>query len=250
MHRMKNYLWMVSLMLASTCSGAEPVLSDKAPEPYIVHRAAQPPKIDGNLSEPDWEHASAITSFNLFRPVDVDQLPKTIARVLWDKTHLYLGFECDDDDIWSYSDKNDDPLYSGDVVELFVKPSRDSLQYYEFVVAPNGAIYDARYPSRGAGLSHRFGRWNSETKIATRVNGSDDEHRDSDRGYSVEMAIPLEAFEKQERPSEGTEWTFGVFRYDYSKSYEDCLMLMSILEASGSHGFHHYEAYAPLEFEK
>jgi hypothetical protein len=245
---MTNSLWMFSVVLASTCCGVEPIVTDKPPEPYIVHRAAQAPKIDGNLNEPAWERASAITKFNLFSRVDVDQLPTTTARILWDKTHLYLGFECDDDDIWSYSEKNDDPLYLGDVVELFVKPNRDSLKYYEFVVAPNGAIYDARYPSRGAGLSHRFGRWNSEAKIATQVKGSNDNHSDSDHGYSVEIAIPLEAFESQERPSEGTEWSFGVFRYDYSKSYEDCLMLMSIPKASASHGFHHYEAYGPLRF--
>lgn len=239
---------MVSLTFVSICSGAEPAVSDKIPEPYIVYRAAQAPIIDGNLNEPAWERTSAITEFNLFRPVDVDQLPITTARILWDNTHLYLGFKCDDDDIWSYSDKNDDPLYLGDVVELFVKPNRDSLQYYEFVVAPNGAIYDARYPSRGAGLSHRFGRWNSEAKIATQVNGSNDNHSDSDQGYAVEIAIPLEAFESHERPSEGTEWSFGVFRYDYSKSYEDCLMLMSIPKASARHGFHHYEAYETLRF--
>lgn len=248
MYRMTNYLWMFSLVLASTCCGVEPIVTDKPPQPYIVHRASRAPKIDGNLNEPDWESAATVTTFHLFRPVEVDQLPKTVARAMWDQTHLYIGFECVDDDIWSYSHKNDDPLYLGDVVELFVKPSHDSLQYYEFVVAPNGAIYDARYPSRGAGLSHRFSKWNSKTKIATKISGTNDNHRDSDQGYTVEMAIPLTAFESEEQPIKGTDWTFGVFRYDFSKSFEDCLMLMSLTKAASNHGFHHYEAYVPFQF--
>jgi hypothetical protein len=240
MHAQIKFVSFALLTWTSTCYGVEP---------YVARFTTEPIKIDGLINEPAWDRAAKITDFKLFSPVNVEKLPQTTAKLLWDKDYLYVAFECEDDDIWSFSDKNDDPLYSGDVVELFVKPSRNSLQYYEFVVAPNGAIYDARYPSRGAGLSHRFGKWNSEAKIATKINGTNDNHHDSDQGYAVEMAIPLTAFESRENPENGTEWTFGVFRYDFSKSFEDCLMLMSLPEAASNHGFHHYEAYQPLQFE-
>ena len=104
-----------------------------------------PMVIDGRLDEPAWQEANAVTQFYLFSPTDAQHVPATKARLLWDSQHLYVGFECDDDDIWSYSDVDDEPVYLGDVVELFIKPRRDSLAYYEFVIASSGAIYDARY---------------------------------------------------------------------------------------------------------
>ncbi len=220
------------------------------PQPYRVRKSSTPIVIDGRLDEAAWQGANTITRFYLFRPVDVPRLPATTVRLLWDSQYLYISFECEDDDIWSYSEVNDDPLYKGDVVELFIKPRRDSLAYYEFVIAPNGAIYDARYPSRGAGLSYRFGKWNSGARIASTLDGTDDNYLDEDQGYVVEIAIPLTAFSSSEQPSIDAEWTFGVFRYDFSKSYEDSLMLMSFPHASNQFGFHHYEHYAPLQFEE
>ncbi len=217
---------------------------------YRVRKTPTPVVIDGRLDETAWQGANTITQFYLFRPVAVPHLPATRARLLWDSQYLYVGFECDDDDIWSYSDVNDDPLYQGDVVELFIKPRRDSLAYYEFVVAPNGAIYDAHYPSRGAGLSNRFGKWNAGARIASALDGTDDNCHDDDQGYTVEIAIPLTAFSNLEQPSSSAEWTFGVFRYDFSKSYVDPLMLMSFPQASARHGFHDYEQYTPLRFDE
>lgn len=237
---------MVAAVAVAPAARSEPLSN---PAPYAVRRASAPLTIDGRLDEPAWKNAAKIDQFKLFRPVDVPRLPATSARLLWDDDHLYVGFECQDDDIWSYSATDDAPIYLGDVAELFIKPRQDSLAYYEFVFAPSGAIYDARYTSRGAGLSHRYGDWNSRAKIAVTRDGTDDNDTDDDRGYVVEVAIPLQAFADSERPAKDVDWKFGVFRYDYSKSYSDPLMLMTLPSASRQHGFHDYDKYGPLRFE-
>lgn len=214
---------------------------------YQAPRTANPINIDGRLDEAAWARAKPLDQFFVFRPEQPLSVPDTQVRLLWDKNYLYAGFQCADDDVWSYSDASDDDLWEGDVTSLFVKPSVDSLTYYEFVIAPNGAMFDARYPSRGAGLADRFKRWTAGAKVATSIDGTDDEFADTDNGYSVEVAIPLSVFEDAPQPGRGVVWRFAACRFDYSKSYENALELMSIPSA-GEWGFHSYENYHSLVF--
>jgi len=215
---------------------------------YTCHLATSAIKIDGKLVDPAWREAEAITQFHALQPKGMKELSPTVFRMLWDKQYLYVAFVCTDDDIWSCSDKADDELWNGDVGELFIKPSVTERAYYEFVTAPNGAQYDGRYTSRGSGGFNRFKGWSSGTKIATHIDGTDGDGRDADKGYTIEMAIPLKAFTGATPPADGVTWTFGAFRYDYSKSFEDPLLMMSIPEAP-DHGFHYYEGYGRLIFK-
>ncbi len=235
---------LVGLTGCMTC----PCTETAALEPYPCRFAAGPIAIDGKVDEAAWSQAEPITKFYMLQPTDAEPTPAKV-RLLWDKASLYVAFEFEDDDIWSYSDKNDDELWNGDVAELFIKPSVGEMLYYEFVMAPSGAMYDGWYPSRGAGGFNRFKGWSSNAKVATVVNGTDGDPSDDDQGYVVEMAIPLSIFPDWAQPAAGIEWTFGAFRYNYSKSFEDPLLIMNIPEAVG-HGYHSYEGYQPLRFEK
>jgi len=229
--------------------GCTTLQKDTMTKDYICLQATAPIKIDGKLDEVAWQQASVIDNFYPYSPKDAKDLSETKARIAWDKNYLYVAIECDDDDIWSYSDRHDDDLWRGDVAEFFVKPNTSMPAYCEFVIAPSGALYDARYPSRGAGGYYRFKDWSSKAKVATTINGTDDDWKDTDTGYVVEMAIPFSAFSDiAKQPVAGDTWTFGVFRYDYTKSYEDTLLMMSIPESQKS-GYHYYEGYTPLIFQ-
>ena len=230
------------------CQTRRAALKPDSISAYPCHFTAGPITIDGRLDEPAWKRAEPITTFYAYKPQDAKRLSPTVARLLWGKQNLYIAIECEDRDIWSYSDKPDDDLWNGDVAELFIKPSTEKLLYYEFVMAPSGALYDARYASRGAGGLARFKDWSSGAQVACAIAGSDGDYHDDDQGYTVEMAIPLSVFPDNMRPAAGLTWTFGVFRYDYSKMFEDPLLMMSIPEAP-EWGYHYYEGYAPLTFQ-
>lgn len=219
------------------------------PVPYGCERASEPIVIDGRIDDVAWQAANVIANFYAFRPEGVTNLPSTEARILWDSKNLYVAITCMDADIWSYSDQADDDLWRGDVGEIFVKPDRDSSVYYEFVIAPNGTLYDGCYPSRGAGGGYRFKTWSSGARISSFVDGTDDDAADMDVGYTIEMAIPLGAFQGATPPSDGVTWTFGVFRYDFSKLFDEPLLLMSMPKSESKRGFHYYEGYADLVFK-
>ncbi len=233
-------------LLVAGCASRSTVVQEVAPGTYVCRPAGPAIGIDGCLDEPAWQHAETLAIRYVFRPKEHTMPPpETTVRLLWGRDDLYVGFTSTDDDIWSYSTQGDDDLWLGDVVELFLKPSREAKNYYEFIVAPNGALYDARYPSRGAGLNNRFKSWSSGARIATGVKGTDGNCEDSDQGYCVEFAIPWAAF-SEGRPAEDSVWTFGSFRYDYSKSLEDPFLLTSM--PGPLTGFHNYEKYQDIRF--
>ena len=237
--------WMV-VAGALGCQTIGP-LATPVPEVYLVRQVEEALTIDGRLDEPAWQRATVLGRFYVYSPEHATEISLTEVRMLWDSEYLYFAFVCEDVDIYSYSDIPNDSLWNGDVVELFFKPSREELLYYEFVVAPNGTVFDARYPSRGAGGADRFKSWDSGMIVATTINGTDNDHRDDDIGYVVEAAIPWEAFREVGKPSIGTEWLFGAFRYDYSKQFEEPLLLKSF-PGEAPRGFHSYESYGAMRF--
>ncbi len=69
----------------------------------------------------------------------------TAVRLQANRTHLYVRFDCHDEDIWWTLTQRDDPLYDEEVVEIFIAPGADDpLEYYEFEVNPAGVLFDAR----------------------------------------------------------------------------------------------------------
>lgn len=238
-------------LFVASCTGQEKFSGAKSKEIAIpsveCRRSMGDIRIDGRLDEPAWRKADSLKVSFLLQPKDAEKPSTATVRFLWDDKYLYVAFECEDCDIWSFSDKPDDQLWNGDVAELFIKPSTSARAYYEFVIAPNGAMYDARYPSRGAGGYWRFKDWSSNAKVATAIDGTDGNWRDDDRGYVVEMAIPLSVFTDAKKPANGVVWTVGAFRYDYSKLFETTMLLMSIPESKK--GFHYYEGYNKLTFQ-
>ncbi|MEA3364367.1 MAG: carbohydrate-binding family 9-like protein [Candidatus Hydrogenedentes bacterium] len=247
MRSMLIILGTVAIVMASLgCQSVAPS-SVQTQNVYLVHESEQPITIDGRLDEPAWQRADVLSHFFVFSPENARILSPTEVRMLWDPEFFYLAYQCEDKDIWSFSNQRDDSLWDGDVAEFFVKPSRDQMLYYEFVIAPNATVFDARYPSRGAGGANRFKTWESGISVASTVNGTDNDYRDEDLGYIIEVAIPWQAFRDAGKPSIGTEWTFGAFRYDYSKLFEEPLLLKSF-SGEALHGFHSYESYGEMRF--
>jgi hypothetical protein len=239
---------MIIALAAIFLCAAVPTLRAQEAATYALPKFDGAIKVDGNLDDEAWQWATTVEDFYVYRPKDATDPGNTKVRMIWSEKHLYIAFECEDDDIWSYSEQNDETLWYGDVVEVFLKPSPASNVYYEFVVAPNGALYDSFYSSRGSPRGYRFKKWSSYTRVATSVDGTGNIWTDDDRGYVVEMAIPIDRLEIDiGTPKDGDVWSVAFCRYDYSKSFEEPLLTMSFPEAP-RHGFHCYEGYNTMTF--
>lgn len=214
---------LICLVQASTSSGQAPATAfpyplDKVAQ-YDALRANQPIRIDGKLDEACWQHAPRSPRF-----IDLVSAKPTIhdtrAAVLWDAQYLYVAFWVEEPDVQASLTKRDQPVYQNNDVECFIAGPN---AYYEFEINAHGTIYDAfaiwqdAYESggfakqpefslknnrthnfNGVGFrTHPRGRrwlmvgWNfPELKAAVHIDGTLNQPKDRDRGWTAEVAFP------------------------------------------------------------
>ena len=185
---------------------------------YHVRRTSAAVTIDGKDSEPDWQLAQQSPIFEV-----AEGGPKLVgsarARLLWDDHNLYAMVDVEDEDVYSQYKKQDDPLWKEDVVEIFIDADRNRHGYVELQVNPRNAHFDAWFPVTRAKESHF--EWTSGMKSAVQVRGTVDERGDHDKGWSVEIAVPLAdvkgmdpAMKVTIPPAPGDRWRLNVIRVD------------------------------------
>lgn len=177
--------------------------------------------VDGRADESDWDRAPWGGEFARAeggRPVP----GSARAKLLWDQTHLYLYAEVRDRDVFSPYTERDDPLWKADVLELFVDADRNGRGYIELQVNPRGAIFDAFFPVTRA-HEHHLG-WSSKMRAAVQIDGTADDQGDTDRGWSVEIALPHGdvkgmdgAMAVATPPRPGDRWRLNAIRVDRPK---------------------------------
>jgi hypothetical protein len=143
-------------------------------------RVKEGPKVDGLLTDPAWQSASAITGFRMVEPRPGEEpSEKTEARVLFDDTSLYIGVYCHDSEpgriaantmahdsgnVQSNMGYGHGPqTASDDVVRVLLDPFQDKRNAYLFFVNSRGA--------RGEGLVYAGGsslNWDGIWEAASR----------------------------------------------------------------------------------
>jgi hypothetical protein len=197
---------------------------------YLVRKVAKAPKIDGKLDEPAWKTAPGVGVF-------VDTLTgapakiQTDAKLLWDDKTLYIAFENVDTDIWSNLEKRDDKLWTQEAVELMIDADGDKKNYIELQVAPNGTVFDTFLPEwrkyeNDMDPKRKPFDWNSKVKAAVSVDGTLNKRGDQDKGWTVEIALPLADVNGLAQtglklpPALGDTWRINMFRLDMPQGKE------------------------------
>jgi hypothetical protein len=172
-------------------------------------------KLDGKLDEAAWKTAASTGLF--VNSVDGGKAAQTTeAKVLWDDKYLWVAFQMQDSDVWSTLDKRDDKLWTQEAVELFIDADGDGKTYVELQANPKGAIFDSYLPR----YRENQNDFDSGMKVAVNVDGTVDNRNDADKGWTVEMQIPLaaakgkEASMKNVPPAPGASWRVNFFRMD------------------------------------
>ncbi|MBX5480956.1 MAG: carbohydrate-binding family 9-like protein [Myxococcaceae bacterium] len=178
---------------------------------YHAHRTDAPPVIDGALDDPAWQKAEAVVltqSFNGSKP-DL----ATTARLLYDDQFLYVSFDCEDPDVWGTLLQRDQPIYTQEVVEIFLDADANQRTYNELELSPNNVIFDAYFPARRQGMDTS---WDSKMQTAVKVRGTLNDDSDRDEGWSAEMKIPFSTLASVPNipPHAGDRWRFNLYRLD------------------------------------
>jgi hypothetical protein len=221
---------------------------------YTAYRVTTPPIIDGKLDDLCWQHAPRSPRFaDLVSGTQA--IHDTRAAVLWDDENLYVGYWIEEPFVQASLTERDSLIYENNDVELFVA-GQDA--YYEFEINALGTIYEVFFvweeayqragyhlrpefrrdasgvrPFNGVGFPNhprgpRIGYWNMDfdgLRSAVHVDGTLNDNRDRDRGWSVELALPWRGFEALAAPDgralpprDGDIWRMDFSRFNQYKA--------------------------------
>jgi len=190
---------------------------------HVCVRAGGAIEIDGKLDEPAWAHTDPVALAHCFGTRHGKPPLATAARLLWDDANLYVAFECTDPDIFGRPGPRDSELWEEEVVEVYLDPDGDGRDYREFEVNPRNAVIDLLIPAADQVKGDRYKRfrlWNAYGwRSAVHVDGTVGRRDDTDRRWTVEMAIPLASLAPRHKlpPRRGDAWRLQLYRIDRSK---------------------------------
>lgn len=202
-------LSLAALALAVPCGAADDLLPA-----YQIKHAIGPITVDGKLDEPDWATAPAV---ELVFPWEsqTGAKQKTTAKLLWDQTNLYLGYQCEDADLTAKHTQRDDPTYEDDCVELFLNPNpARSQMYYGMEMNCRGVLYDYFYAFPVTLLKQID---LPDVQLRTQLRGTLNQRDDKDEGWTLEVAFPFAGFvdlQGDAPPKPGASWRLNLNRWD------------------------------------
>lgn len=180
---------------------------------YTVMRTLGPIKVDGVLDEPSWKAAK---STGTFRANDGSgaATSRVEAKMLWDDSDLYFAFECDDTDLAGTMTQRDEHLWEEEVVEVFIDPDGDEKNYIELEVNPLGTFLDLFVLTPVVPIPYES--YNIRAQWAVKVDGTVQNSSDRDRGWRVELAVPLRdaVTAPNSPPKDGDKWRLNLYRIE------------------------------------
>ena len=222
-------------------------LADAEPNPFAdvaqpVPQIAQPPVIDGNLSEIAWQTAGALAPLQNPNGTGAPKNP-TETFLMWDAENLYIGVKASVFDfylLYLSQTQHNSPIWEDECIEILIDPNPKTDLYYHLVINPIGAYFDQRVDTPGE-PNFRFAprdvqltldrtamqtsfnadrAWNSEIEVATQINTT---------FWSLEIALPRKTLESppkieaQSDPSFESQWLFNVHRKMHTRNTKNLI---------------------------
>ncbi|HPU94477.1 MAG TPA: carbohydrate-binding family 9-like protein [Candidatus Saccharicenans sp.] len=187
----------------------------------MCFRTSQPLTIDGRLEEDAWKKVYWSEDF-----IDIQGKSKpkprykTRVKLLWDDDYFYIGAELEEPQVWATLTKRDSIIYQDNDFEVFIDPDGDSHLYYELEINALNTVWDLLLvkPYRDGGPA--IHSWDIQgLKTAVAVNGTLNDPKDKDKGWTVEIALPWEVLKEaspfKKRPEPGESWRLNFSRVEY-----------------------------------
>jgi len=177
---MKNSFFLVIVPAFLWCL---PLAAQSHPQIHAKY-VAEPPKIDGDLSEAAWEGALVTTGdWISYNPLYGTQVPqRTQVRIAYDDRYIYVAFHCLDDapgKIRTTVSRRDN-VFNDDWVGFSLDSNGTGQSAYHLFVNPSGIQMDALNTTASGERFEADFVWDSAARI-------------TDLGYDVELRVPLQS---------------------------------------------------------
>ena len=196
------------------------------PRGYVCYRAAAPPALDGQLEQGAWADAAWTEDFTDIEG-DLQPAPRfrTRAKMLWDDDFFYIAAAMEEPHVWATLTEHDSVIFQDPDFEVFLDPDGDNHNYYEIEINALGTVWDLRLvkPYRDGGPA--LNSWHVPgLKKAIHIDGTLNDPSDTDRGWTVELALPWPALAefagRPTPPAGGNQWRINFSRVEWDITTE------------------------------
>ncbi len=199
------------------------------PASYVCYQVKNEIKIDGVISDPEWSTIPWTSDFvDIKGKLEAKPFLNTKAKMAWDNNYFYFAADIIEPHIWATLTERDAIMFQDDDFEIFIDPDGDGHNYFEFEMNAFNAIWDLLmlYPYRIDDGRNYVMNWDIRgIKTAVHLDGTINDPSDTDRGWSVEVAIPWKTFDDFKRdggkPSIGDQWRVDFSRVDWTMKIID-----------------------------
>ncbi len=200
--------------------------------------------ITGKGVDKEWEKTKWVT----MKQLDAGPKYATQFKILYSVSGIYVLFQGEDKKITSPYQNDFDPLFLGDVFEVFFHTAPGTPIYLEYEISPLNKELVLLVPN----LKGKANGWvpyqykdKRKTKKAVFTNGAS-ENGDSLSSWSAEVFLPYILFNPLENvpPRRGTVWKANFYRLDY-----DSGKMIKWAWTPVNQSFHEFEKYQPIRFE-
>ena len=187
--------------LVAVCVLMSAISHSRAAAQTTAVRIDRQPVIDGRIEE-SWIPGRLFDAFVQIEPdIDRHATLRTEVSFLYDRGTVFLAARMTQpkDTMRSSRSRRDSAVAAnGDYVAFFLDPAASGNAAYFFLVNPSNAIQDGILDASGARTTQWDGRFASAVQV-------------DEEGWSVEIAVPLDALDFQSRPVQ--QWGILCERY-------------------------------------
>ncbi len=196
-----------------------------SPKIYVIYKTSNPLIINGKLDEPAWQKAEWTDPF-----LDIQgkhlSAPRfeTRAKMLWDDEFLYVAAEMEEPHLWATIEERDAVIFQENNFEIFIDPDGDTHNYYELEINALKTFWDLMLtqPYRTGGRP--LNAWDIKgLKIGVDLRGTLNNPSDTDEGWTLEVAIPLDVLNqtiRRNQPQDGSQWRLNFSRVEWQTEVE------------------------------
>jgi len=170
--------------------------------------------IDGNADENVWNNAIAV---NFVANGKEELKAHSWFKAVWDSKYLYFYFWIEDENIIGEMIGRDDHLWNEEVMEIFLDADCNPKTYYEFEWNPKNTLLDlfVLNPNCKRDGICQWWSWDCKgIKSVVKIEGTLNNSDDTDRGWSLEVAIPFSQIQTSLNipPKSNDIWRFDLTR--------------------------------------
>lgn len=197
------------------------------PKGYVCGRAPGPVTIDGKLDDAAW---AAAPWTDEFVDIEGDKRPRprhrTRAKMVWDDEALYIAAELVEPHVWAALKEHDAVIFYDNDFEVFLDPDGDNHMYGELELNALNTTWDLLLTKPYKDGGRAVNAWEiTGLKTAVHIDGTLNDPRDTDRGWTVEIRWPYAGLKELGVPAvpprDGDRWRVNFSRVEWDTVVAD-----------------------------